>query len=66
MLTDNTQREHDELLERFKRIQAKFKNARTNGERQTALAEMQKLSDETTALLRARFTEPAQASRASA
>lgn len=60
MPAENSQQQNEQLLERFKRIQTQFHNATTNAQRQAALMEMQKLSDETTALLRAQFAEPAQ------
>lgn len=59
MRTQDVRRRYDELIKRFKEIQTRFENAQTEHERKAALAAMQKLSDETHALLSnrpARFT----------
>ncbi len=59
MRTHDVKRKYAELIKRFKQIQTRFENAKTEHERKAALAAMQKLSDETHALLSnrpARFT----------
>ena len=56
MRTHDVKRKYEELIRQFKQIQARFENARTDKERKTAMAQMQKLSDQTHALLSNRPT----------
>jgi hypothetical protein len=51
MLTRDLLRKHQELAKRFKEIQTRFENAKTDAGRKRAFKEMRQLSDETHFLL---------------